>query len=190
MTRSAPKLLLEERPMSRHQEEIKTPRQDKAERCLLCLLACLDGSCSDGSCLEAMLGLDRKIQFRIVKDTPRCNKSKITHRKGIQYIQYIFVLHQSIYMRKRKTFKFPIQKTFFKKFFSHLVFIFKFSISEAPNQLHGKMTLEAFFFQNSVGTACYGSAVSSIQCLDGSIIIISASGRALLVSSSFFNNRV
>jgi hypothetical protein len=73
--RSAPKLLLLlllKDPRSRHQEETRTPRQDKAETHLLaCLLACLDGSCSDGSCLEAMLGLDRKIQFRIVKKHPK-----------------------------------------------------------------------------------------------------------------------
>jgi len=34
------------------------------------LLACLDGSCLEGR-TEAMLGLDRKIQFRIVNRTPQ-----------------------------------------------------------------------------------------------------------------------
>lgn len=118
---------------------------------MLCLLAWMDLARMDGLLGSyAWIGSENSVQDS-PKNTPRCNKSKIIQRKGIQYIQYIFVLHQqSIYMRKKNTFKFPIQ-TFFKKFFSHLVFIFKFSISEAPNQLHGKMTLEAFFFQVSVG---------------------------------------
>lgn len=52
-------------------------------------------------------------------------------------------------------------------------------------------TLEAFFiFQISVGNSMPGSAVSSIQCLDGSIIIIPASGGAISSHKfSFFSSR-
>lgn len=124
-------------------QEIKTPRQDKAESAsfaLLCLLAWMDLAWKDG--LEAMLGLDRKIQFRIVTGTPQgVEKSNI-----FATIQYIHICATSIHIHeKENTFTFSYSKIIFQeKFFSLLVFIFKFSISEAPNQLHGKMTLECF----------------------------------------------
>uniref|UniRef100_A0A6G5A1M9 Putative secreted protein n=1 Tax=Rhipicephalus microplus TaxID=6941 RepID=A0A6G5A1M9_RHIMP len=106
-------LLKDHQDIKSRDQDTKT-RQGGGVLALLCLLAWMDGSCSDGSCL---LGLDRKIQFRIVKDTPRCDKSNIINRKEIQYIlQYIFVLHQSIFMRK-KHFQISYSKTFFKKFF-------------------------------------------------------------------------
>ena len=74
-SRSAPKLLLEEAIKTSRNQEIKTPRQDNAEKYLLsfallaCLLAWMDLAWKDE--LEAMLGLDRKIQFRIVNETPQ-----------------------------------------------------------------------------------------------------------------------
>jgi len=106
-------------------QDIKSRDQDTKTRQgggLLCLLAWMDLARMDLACLDAMLGLDRKIQFRIVKDTPRCDKSNIINRKGIQYIlQYIFVLHQSIFMRKKH-----FQISYSKNIFQEILFIFSF----------------------------------------------------------------
>ena len=104
---------------------VKTSRRDQNTKTrqggdMLCLLAWMALARMDGSCLEAMLGLDRKIQFRIVKYTPRCNKSKITQRKEIQYIQYIFVLHHSICERE------TLSNFLFKNIFQEILFNFSF----------------------------------------------------------------
>jgi len=152
MTRSAPKLvllLLEERP---HQDIKKRSRHQDKTRRRHALLACLDLACSDGWLGSyAWIGSESSVQDS-PKNTPRCNKSNIIQKKEFNtfntYLCYIII---NPYTWERKTLSNFLFKTFFKKFFSHLVFIFKFSISEAPNQLHGKMTLEAFFFQVSVG---------------------------------------
>jgi len=116
MTRSAPKLLL---LLEDHQDIKRRPRhQDKTRQggeALACLLAWMDLARMDGS--YAWIGSENSVQDSS-RNTPRCSKSKITqYRKGIQYIQYIFVLRQSIYMRKRNTFKFPIQKHFSRNSF-------------------------------------------------------------------------
>jgi len=115
MIRSAPKLLLLKEDAiktSRHQEprDQDTKTRQGGSACFA-LLACLDGSCLEGW-TEAMLGLDRKIQFRIVNRTPQGVESPIYSR---QYNTFIFVLHQSIFMRKRTLSHFPIQNHFSTK---------------------------------------------------------------------------
>jgi len=151
--------------------QVKTSRRDQDTKTrqggdMLCLLAWMDLARMD-ACSEAMLGLD----------TPRCNKSKITQRKGIQYIQYIFLLHHSIWERE------TLSNFLFKNIFQEILFTFSFHFQVqyfwSTQSTSREDDTGGFLFSSFSRTACYGSAVPSIQCLDGSIIIISASGRAL-----------
>jgi len=135
-SRSAPKLLLLKEDAIKTSRTKRSRHQDKTRRkCLLCF-ACLLGWILLGRMDGAMLGLDRKIQFRIVTVHPKVSESPIY---SLQYNTFIFVLHQSIFMRKRTLSHFPIQKSFFnKKFFSFLVFIFKFNFLKHPINFKGR----------------------------------------------------
>jgi len=137
MTRSALKLLLLEEDAIKTSRTKRSRHQDKTRRkCLLCF-ACLLGwillGRMDGS--YAWIGSENSVQDS-QENTPRCEKSPI---HSLQYNTFIFVLHQSIFMRKRTLSHFPIQKSFFnKKFFSFLVFIFKFNFLKHPINFTGR----------------------------------------------------
>jgi len=99
-------------------QDIKTSRtkrsrhQDKTRRkCLLCF-ACLLGWILLGRMDGSYAWIGSEIQFRIVNRTPQGVESPIYSR---QYNTFIFVLHQSIFMRKRTLSHFPIQNHFSTK---------------------------------------------------------------------------
>lgn len=133
MTRSAPKLLLEvleDAIKTSRSQDIKTPRQDKAEvLALLCLLAWMDLACllawKDGRklCLD---WIGNSVQDS--QETPQgVKKVQFLQFNTIQYNTFIFVLHQSIFMRKRTLSHFPIQNHFSRNSF-HFYFSFSSSV--------------------------------------------------------------
>lgn len=125
--------------MPRHQEprdqDTKTPRQDKAEvLALLCLLAWMDLAWKDG--LELCLDwIGNSVQDS--QETPQ-GVRKVQYIQ-LNTIQYIHICAKSIHIHeKENTFTFPIQIIFQEKFFSLLVFIFKFNFLKHPINFTGR----------------------------------------------------
>lgn len=122
---SAPKLLLLLLLLLlKDHQDIKSRDQDTKTRQgggLLCLLAWMDLARMDLACLDAMLGLDRKIQFRIVKDTPRCDKSNIINRNPIY--SSIHICATSIHIHEKEK---HFQISYSKNIFQEILFIFSF----------------------------------------------------------------
>jgi len=125
--------------LSRHQEprdqDTKTRQGGSACFALLCF-ACLLGwillGRMDGS--YAWIGSENSVQDS-QQNTPRCRKSNI-----FTTIQYIHICATSIHIHeKENTFTFSYSKSFFnQKFFSFLVFIFKFNFLKHPINFTGR----------------------------------------------------
>jgi len=136
MIRSAPKLLLLKEDAIKTSRTKRSRHQDKTRRkCLLCF-ACLLGRIllgrMDGS--YAWIGSENSVQDS-QQNTPRCRKSNI-----FTTIQYIHICATSIHIHeKENTFTFSYSKSFFnQKFFSFLVFIFKFNFLKHPINFTGR----------------------------------------------------
>lgn len=170
-TRSAPKLLLlEEDALKkwRNQQDTKTGQGGE-------VLACLDGSCLEGRTgCYAWIGSENSVQDS--EGTPQ----GVTKVQPISSRRYntIHICATSIHIHeKEKNFQISYSNHFSTKILFTLVFIFKFNISEAPNQLHGKMTLEAF-----LGNSMLRFSSIKYSMLGWFHNHHTCSGRALLVS--------
>lgn len=142
--------------------------------------------------------MDRKLCLDWIGSVWIGSKSSSEHPKvwrkkfnSIRYntIIFIHICATSIHIYKKHDF-YSIQFTY-KNSFSLLVSFQVPCLKHPLTSREDDTTLEAFFiFQISVGNSMPGSAVSSIQCLDGSIIIIPASGGAISSHKfSFFSSR-
>jgi len=148
--------------------------------CFACLLGWILLGRMDGS--YAWIGSENSVQDS--HSTPQgVRKSNI-----FTTIQFIHICATSIHIHeKENTFTFSYSKIIFQqKILFISSFHFQVQFSEAPNQLHGKMTLEAFLGNSmlrfsSIKYSMLGWFQNHHTC----------SGRALLVSPPcFFTNRI
>lgn len=163
-----------------HEGKLAWRHQYSSRRHALLCSAMLAGW-MDGS--EAMLGSDQigldQIQFRKGSEHPTVWR-KVPY-KTIQDNKVIHICAKSIHIYKKQDFySIQIQKLFFTFSFISSFQVIKFHVWRThhfPGRRHD--TGSFLYFQISVGNSMPSSAVSSIQCLDGSIIIISACLEAL-----------